>query len=205
MSNLTRLLVATTNLKKLKELQDLLAGLPVHCLSLKDFPDVTYVEETGDTFEANAKLKALGYAEQTGVLTLGEDSGLCCDALQGAPGVFSARFSGTLKDDDANNHKLLQMLEAVPESKRTAYYESAIALAEPGHLIGVVAGRVHGLITSDLQGREGFGYDPLFYYPPFGKTFGEVPVELKHQVSHRSRALTKLRSLLKKYLSKASK
>ncbi len=204
MSNaVTRLLVATSNKKKLKELQELLADLPVECLSFSDFPDVKDVEETGRTFEENAKIKALGYAGQTGVLTLGEDSGICCDALKGEPGVFSARFSGESKNDDANNQKLLERMRDVPEEKRTAYYESAIALAGPGKLIGVVRGQVRGRITRELRGNGGFGYDPLFFYPPYQKTFGEVPIAMKHRVSHRGQALSKFHELLQKHLKQA--
>ncbi|HNX68523.1 MAG TPA: RdgB/HAM1 family non-canonical purine NTP pyrophosphatase [Candidatus Omnitrophota bacterium] len=198
-----RLLLATSNLKKLKELQDLVVGLPVRCLSLKDFPQVSSVEETGRTFEENAKIKALGYAEQTGMLTIGEDSGICCEALGGAPGVFSARFS-EYRTDESNNEKLLASLKDVPDEKRTAYYESAIALAEPDRLVGVVRGQVHGLITRELQGAGGFGYDPLFFYPPYQKTFGEVPPVMKHVVSHRGKAFSKLRKLLEAYLAKRS-
>jgi len=196
----TRLLLATTNLKKLKELQDLLSDLPVQCLSLRDFPAVETVEETGKTFEENAGIKALGYAGQTGELTLGEDSGLCCDALDGAPGVYSARFSGEFHSDDANNKKLIAAMADVPENKRMAHYESVIALAEPGKLIGSDHGQVHGRIVCDPQGCEGFGYDPLFFYPPFGKTFGEVPAAMKHPVSHRGQALRKMRQRLNAYL-----
>ena len=197
----TKLLLATTNAKKLKELQEILTDLPVECLSLRDFPAVQSVEETGRTFEENAKIKALSYAEQTGVLTLGEDSGICCDALEGAPGVFSARFCGEFHSDEANNTKLLEVMHDVPDDQRTAYYESAIALAEPTKLIGVVKGQVHGLITRELLGAGGFGYDPLFFYPPYQKTFGEVPSALKHRVSHRGQALAKLRKLLGTYLA----
>jgi len=197
----TKLLVATTNSKKLKELHDLLVDLPVDCIGLRDFPGTWAVEETGKTFEENATLKALGYAEQTRMLSLGEDSGICCAALGGAPGVFSARFCGEFHTDEANNRKLLEVMQDVPDEKRTAYYESAIALAEPGKLIGVVKGQVHGLITRDLMGAGGFGYDPLFFYPPYRKTFGEVPAALKHRVSHRGHAFAKLRKLLMEYLS----
>jgi len=200
MSESLKLLVATTNRKKLKEFQELLADLSVRCLDLEDFPDVNEVEETGRTFEENAKLKALGYAAQTGLLTLGEDSGICCDALKGEPGVFSARFCGESKNDDANNAKLLELMQNVPEEKRTAYYESAIALAEPEKLIGVVRGQVRGRITRDLRGSGGFGYDPLFFYPPYLKTFGEVPAAMKHRVSHRGQALEKFRELFQNYL-----
>lgn len=196
----TKLLLATTNAKKLKELQDILEDLPVTCLSLCDFPDVKTVEETGQTFEENAKIKAMGYAGQTGVLTLGEDSGICCDALQGVPGVFSARFCGEFHSDEANNAKLLEVMQDVPDEKRSAYYESAIALAEPTKLVGVVRGRVHGMITRELLGAGGFGYDPIFFYPPFQKTFGEVPAAIKHRVSHRGQALGKFRGLFQNYL-----
>ncbi|MFH1799925.1 MAG: RdgB/HAM1 family non-canonical purine NTP pyrophosphatase [Candidatus Omnitrophota bacterium] len=202
-SKTTKLLLATTNAKKFKELQEILADLPVQCLSLCDFPEVKGVEEIGRTFEENAKIKALGYSEQTGVLTLGEDSGICCDALDGAPGVFSARFCGKSQSGDANNAKLLEMMNGVPDEKRTAYYESSIALAEPGKLIGVVKGQVHGLITRDLRGEGGFGYDPLFLFPPYQKTFAEVPIEMKHRVSHRGQALKKFRGLLQDYLKRA--
>ncbi|MBU9889174.1 MAG: RdgB/HAM1 family non-canonical purine NTP pyrophosphatase [Candidatus Omnitrophica bacterium] len=201
MSEAKRLLVATTNIKKLKELRDLLVGMPFRCVGLHELPAIKVVEETGGTFRENAELKALGYAAQTGMLTLGEDSGLCVEALGGAPGVLSARFSGESKDDGANNRKLLRSLEGVPEAQRGAYYESVAAVAEPGRLIGAVSGRVRGVITQDLRGTGGFGYDPLFYYPPFGKTFGQVPLELKHSVSHRSVALAGLRDLLERYLA----
>jgi XTP/dITP diphosphohydrolase len=202
-SKTTKLLLATTNAKKFKELQDILVDLSVQCLSLRDFPNIKAVEETGRTFEENAKIKAMGYAGQTGVLTLGEDSGICCDALNGAPGVFSARFCGEFQSDDANNAKLLEVMCGVPDEKRTAYYESSIALAEPGKLIGVVKGQVRGLITQGLQGSGGFGYDPLFFYPPYQKTFGEVPIEMKHRVSHRGQALKRFRELLQDYLKRA--
>jgi XTP/dITP diphosphohydrolase len=197
-----KLLLATTNAKKLEELQEILADLPVRCLDLRDFPQTQAPEETGRTFEENAKIKALSYAEQTGVLTLGEDSGICCDALQGAPGVFSARFCGEFHSDEANNQKLLDLMANVPDQKRTAYYESAIALAEPSRLVGVVKGQCHGMIAREFQGGGGFGYDPLFYYPPYQKTFGEIPPVLKHRVSHRGHALAKFRALLKDYLLK---
>ncbi len=199
----TRLLVATSNQKKLKELRELLEGFPVQCLGLGDFPQIREVEETGRTFEENARIKALGYAGQTGILTLGEDSGICCEALNGEPGVYSARFCGESKSDDANNQKLLDLMKEVPEGKRSAYYESAIALAEPSKLIGTVRGQVHGVIARELRGSGGFGYDPLFFYPPYQKTFGEVPSEMKHRVSHRGQALAKFRELLKEYLARS--
>lgn len=193
------LLVATTNPKKLTELQDFLSGLHLRLVCLADFPDHQEVSENGKTFQDNAALKAFGYAKQTGLLTLAEDSGLCCDALEGAPGVYSARFSGEGKSDSENNLKLLKLLENVPDNCRGAYFQSVITLALPGRLVGAAEGEVHGFISHEIRGTNGFGYDPLFFYPPFGKTFGEVPSEMKYQVSHRTKALGKAAVLLQDY------
>ena len=195
------LLIATTNKKKLEEFQAFFSGVPLKIISLKDFPGAREIEETGKTFEENAELKALGYAKQAGVLTLGEDSGLCCEALEGAPGVYSARFSGQNKSDEENNEKLLRLLEKVPVNCRGAYYKSVIALAAPGKLIGLVSGEVHGVIHPQIVGNQGFGYDPLFFYPPYQKTFGEVSAEMKHKVSHRAKAFEKAKNLLREYLA----
>ena len=195
------LVIATTNLKKLKELASLLSDLKLNFFCLSDFPNVREVPEDGETFEENARLKALGYAGQTGQLTLAEDSGLCCEALEGGPGVYSARFAGPGKSDAENNQKLLRLLEKVPDVCRGAHFKSAVALAEPGRLIGVVTGEVHGAVSHEARGDQGFGYDPVFYYPPFQKCFGEIPMEMKHQVSHRSKALQKAKALLEKHLS----
>lgn len=197
----TALLIATTNKKKLEEFRQLFKNLSLDILSLQDFSSIKEVDETGTTFEENAILKAMGYADQTGSLTLGEDSGLCCDALEGAPGVYSARFAGTGKSDEDNNKKLLRLLEKIPVNCRSAHYKSVIALAEPGKLIGTVEGEVHGVIHSGEVGTEGFGYDPLFFYPPYQKTFGEVSSEMKHRVSHRAKAFDKIKILLGNYLA----
>ncbi len=194
------LLVATTNKKKLIELQTLLWDLPLDLKTLADLPSFETVEESGKTFQENAKLKALGYASQSGYLTLGEDSGLCCEALEGAPGVYSARFSGKEATDEKNNEKLLKLFEKIPDNCRGAYYSSVVAIAKPGQLIGIAEGKVHGFIHKKLEGTGGFGYDPLFYYPPFGTTFANVLAEKKHTVSHRAQALIKTRDLLADYL-----
>ena len=196
---LPRLLVASTNAKKLKELRDLLTGLPFEVVGLADFSNIREVPEDGQTFEENAIAKARGYAKQTGLLTLAEDSGLCCDALEGAPGIYSARFSGLDKDDHANNLKVLRLLEKMPDNCRGAHFKSAVAIAGPDQVFGVVSGEVHGFVNKSLSGSQGFGYDTLFYYPPFGKTFGEVPAEMKYQVSHRFKALQKARTILEKW------
>lgn len=196
------LLIATTNKKKLEEFRELFKEFPVKLLCLADLPSFEEVEETGKTFEENAALKALGYAKQSGMLTLAEDSGLCCDALEGAPGVYSARFAGESKSDADNNAKLLKLLDTVPVNCRGAHYASIIALAEPGKLIGAVSGEVHGVIHHSLIGDGGFGYDPLFFYPPYQKTFGEVSAEMKHKVSHRAQASRKAKDLLRDYLAR---
>jgi XTP/dITP diphosphohydrolase len=196
------LLVATTNKKKLKELQTLLANLSIRLHDLSEFPAIQEIRESGKTFEDNAILKATGYAKQTHLLTLAEDSGLCCDALEGAPGVYSARFAGPEQSDEKNNQKLLKLLETVPDNCRRAYFKSAVAIAEPESLIGVVEGEVHGYISREMLGEKGFGYDPVFYYLPFQKTFGQVSAEMKHKVSHRSKALEKAKQLLADYLAK---
>lgn len=197
-----KLLVATTNSKKLTELRMLLRDLDLELLCLKDLESYTEVPEDGKSFRDNAALKALGYADQTGFLTMAEDSGLCCDALEGAPGVISARFSGGLKDDDENNAKVLKLMRDVRDDKRQGHFKSAVAVARPGKVIGVVEGVVSGLIAREACGSNGFGYDPIFYYPPFGKTFAQVPSERKNQVSHRSQALQKAKQLLAEHLQK---
>ena len=196
-----KLLVATTNRKKLEELKSLLAKLDLELCCLSDFPGLREVPENGKTFEENAAAKALGYARQVRLLTLAEDSGLCCDALEGSPGIFSARFAGAAKSDLENNLKVLRLLKKVPDNCRTAHFCSAAAIAEPDRLVGVVTGEVHGFIAHESRGQNGFGYDPIFYYPAFAKTFGEVPSEMKHQVSHRAQALERAKQLLKKYLA----
>ncbi len=194
-----KLFVATTNPKKLEELRALLKGLPFELVSLSEFPQIKEVPETGATFRENAEIKALGYARQTGLLTLGEDSGLCCDALEGAPGVYSARFSGEEKNDAKNNEKLLKLLEKLPDNCRGAHYACAIAIAEPGKVVGYAEGEVHGAIAKKPVGTGGFGYDPLFFYLPFQKTFAQVPAEMKHGVSHRANALKKVRQILENH------
>ena len=193
-----KLLVASTNQKKLKELQELLTDLPIELLSLQDFPNISEVEEDGLNFKENAEKKALGYAKQTSCLTLGEDSGLVVDALNGAPGILSARFSG--KGDLENCQKVLNLMKGISREKRTAQFRSACALATPEKIIGVVEDEVSGFIAEEMIGSGGFGYDPLFFYPDFGTTFASVSAERKHSVSHRGKALQKIIEVLRNYL-----
>lgn len=198
----SRLLIASYNAKKLEELQSLLSDLPIQLLSLSEFPDVVEVEENGRTFRENAEKKALGFAKQTACLTLADDSGLTVDYLNGAPGVCSARFAGLEKNDLKNCDKLLKTLKGVPEEKRKASFRCAVALASTGEVLHVVEERVEGRITEEMRGKNGFGYDPLFFYPGFGKTFAEIPADQKHSVSHRGRALRRMKEILKTYLVK---
>ena len=144
---------------------------------------------------ANAALKAVQVARATQSWALGEDSGLCVPALGGAPGVYSARYAGTQGDDAANNAKLLADLDAI--DRREAYYVTVAVLADPaGNIVATVDGQCHGLILRSPRGEGGFGYDPLFLVPEFGRTFGELSARVKHALSHRARALAKLRSRL---------
>ncbi len=200
-----KLLIATTNAGKVREFESLFQGLPIELVSLKTIPHLKEVPETSDTFAGNALLKARGYAAQAGLMTLAEDSGLCCDALEGAPGVFSARFAGEGKNDADNNRKLLELFEKIPVNCRGAQYESHIAIVRAdGQVVGTSFGFVRGVIHHSEVGSQGFGYDPLFFYPPFQKTFGEVPLEEKNRVSHRAKAMQKALVILQDFIARAT-
>ncbi len=197
-----KLIVATQNKKKLEEIKEILKDLKLKVSSLADYPRSPRIVENGKTFQANAIKKAEKIARFIGELTLGEDSGLCVDVLGGAPGVKSARFSGSNKSDDKNNAKLLRLLGSLPLSKRKAHYVCAVALADKDGLIGVVEGKCNGVIGFELKGTSGFGYDPLFVVPKYRKTFAELGLCIKHKMSHRYHALEKARVVLKKYVEK---
>ena len=160
------------------------------------------VLENGKSFKENAVKKAVKLARFTGKLCLGEDSGLCVDALDGAPGIYSARFSGRDKSDLKNNLKLLRLLKDLPLKKRKARYVCAVALADKSGLLGVVEGRCSGLIALESKGSAGFGYDPLFYIPKYKKTFAQLGEKIKHKMSHRFYALRKSRRIIEKYIEK---
>ena len=194
-----QLLVATTNPGKLAEVEAYLKQLCLEVLSLKSLERYPEVSEDGATFEENALKKARTLAEFSGLLTLGDDSGLEVDALNGAPGIYSARYSGTEGNDEKNNEKLLHELRQVPEEKRAARFVCALALCDPrgGAMKSwTVRQSCEGRIAFEFKGANGFGYDPLFFYPPFGKTFGEIDRAAKASVSHRGKALKKLAALL---------
>jgi XTP/dITP diphosphohydrolase len=194
------LVVATKNIKKLQEIKDILKGLDVRVSSIADYPGSPRIVENGRTFKANAAKKAVKIARFTGKLTLGEDSGLCIDALGGKPGIYSSRFSGSGKNDVKNNQKVLRLLEGVPAGKRKAHYVAAVALADKCGLIGVVEGKCNGRIGFELKGTRGFGYDPLFVIPKYKKTFAQLGEGIKHRMSHRFHALEKARRLINNYI-----
>ncbi len=192
-----RLVLGSRNKKKLGEIVELLGGLGLELTDLTPYPDAPEVDETGTTFVANAILKATQLAPALGEWVLGEDSGLCVPALGGEPGVYSARYAGTHGDDAANNAKLLAALAPFSGSDRAAYYVSTAALSDPaGNVVATVEGRCHGVIATEHRGVGGFGYDPLFLVPEYGRTFGELPPEVKRGMSHRANALRQLREVL---------
>ncbi len=193
-----RLVIGSRNKKKLLELQDLLGDLPIELVDLSGWPNLADVEETGQTFEENARLKATAYAKGTAEWVLAEDSGLVVPALKGRPGVYSARYAGTHGDDAANNQKLLAELSPLPDDRRVAYYVCVAALAAPdGEIKGVAEGRCHGVIVKEPRGSGGFGYDPLFEIPEYHRTFGELSWRVKQALSHRARAVVQLRGIIR--------
>ena len=188
------LLLASSNAGKLNELQQLTAGLPVTWLSLADVGLAGMdVEETGATFTENALLKARTYGEASGLPTLADDSGLIVDALDGAPGVYSARYAPTT---EARNAKLLKAVEAVPDAQRTARFVSALAFVMPDGVTIIAEGTVEGKVGTAPRGENGFGYDPIFVLDN-GQTMAELPASEKNQISHRARAYAKLLPLLR--------
>jgi XTP/dITP diphosphohydrolase len=171
----------------------LLAPYGVRVLCVADFPDVPETIEDGDTFAANAAKKATEVARRLGRWALGEDSGLCVDALGGRPGIYSARYSGEKTTDDANNAKLQQELAGVPEEKRAAGYVCSVAVSDPSGAVRLTEeAACRGRITSEARGANGFGYDPYFLVPEYHRTFGELPPVVKRHLSHRARAFERL-------------
>ena len=192
-----KLVIASNNAHKVAEIKAILAPYFDEILSLRDAGITIDVVEDGDTFEANARKKAekvLAVAAADAVLS--DDSGLMVDALGGAPGVYSARYAGEGHDDAANNAKLLEAMQNVPDDARTCRFVSAIALARLGRETLVRLGKVEGMLLRAPRGTSGFGYDPLFYYVPAGKTFAELDASEKNLVSHRKRGLEAVRAAL---------
>jgi len=190
------LVLATLNPAKGRELLALLGAVPFEIRLLADVPGARLPEETGATYADNALAKARTAAELTGALALGDDSGLEVDALDGAPGLYTARFGGPGLDDQGRRELLLERLRGVPPARRTARFRCVIALAGPARAEKVVEGVAEGVIAEAPRGSGGFGYDPVFFYPPLGRTFAELSDEEKARVSHRGLALAAARRLL---------
>lgn len=195
-----KVVIASRNAHKIREMGEILAGVQVELLSLLDFPGLSQIEEKENSFEENARCKALAAARATGLWAISDDSGLEVDALGGAPGVLSSRFAGAEASDEDNNQKLLAALKGVAYNCRRARYRCVVALVDARRVLLTAGGSVEGVILPAPRGRGGFGYDPLFYYPPFGKTFAEISAARKHQVSHRGKALRLLRKRLERLL-----
>jgi XTP/dITP diphosphohydrolase len=198
-----RLLIATTNQNKVREIRALLEGAPVELLTLDAFSALTPPDETGNTFEENARLKALSYAAATGELTVAEDSGLEIDALGGAPGVESARFGGAGTSYTDKFAMLYDALRAKGPASADgpARFVCALALAHGDRILFETRGTVEGLIAPQPKGAGGFGYDPIFFYPPYGQTFGEATAAQKSAESHRGQAFRRLRDFLVMFAS----
>lgn len=186
-----QILLATRNQHKKQELQSMLQELDLEVLTLADFPELPEVDEDGLTFQANAEKKAWLSALASGKVCLADDSGLEVDALNGQPGVYSARFAGPAADDLMNNNKLIELLHGTREEERTARFVCVIAIADPRTGLRVVEGECPGRIILDPRGWEGFGYDPLFIPQGYTHTFAELPAEEKNRISHRGQALEK--------------
>jgi XTP/dITP diphosphohydrolase len=189
----------------MREIRRSFSGLSLELLSLRDIRAAGEVEEKGKTFLENARQKSLAYSLLSGHLTLAEDSGLEVDRLEGAPGVFSARFSDPGATDEKNIHQVLRLLKGVPRPARRARFVCQLVLSQRGRVLKTCRGQVRGTIALEKKGRNGFGYDPIFFYRPFGRTFGELRPDLKNSVSHRGRALKKMRAFLLRYLEASGK
>ncbi len=195
------LVIGSRNRKKRQEIVEILGDLGVDLRDLTNWPDAPEVVEDGVTFVDNARKKAVELARHLGQWVLGEDSGLVVPGLNGRPGVYSARYAGKQGDDAANNARLLAELAPLPDDRRAAHYVCTAALADPtGEVRAVVEGRCHGVILRQPRGEGGFGYDPLFLIPEYHRTFGELSPRVKHALSHRARALARLRPLLRSLL-----
>lgn len=191
-----KLLLATTNPGKVREFEDLLAGCGLELLTPEVLKAKADVREAGGSYAENARIKARALAAASGLVTLADDSGLEVDALHGAPGLHSARYAGAGATDADRVRLLLANLKGVPFEKRTARFRCVIAIAEPGGAVRYAEGSCEGLIALEPRGANGFGYDPVFHFPEYGKTMAELPGELKNRISHRARATAAARPVL---------
>jgi XTP/dITP diphosphohydrolase len=192
------LLLATNNAGKVKEFHSLLLGIPFKLVTPKEIGIEMDVEETGTTYEENARLKACALARESGLITLADDSGLEVNALHGEPGVMSARYAGENASNTERIDYLLAKMKNIPAEKRTARFYCVIAIAQPNGHVAFCDGECKGTITFKPSGEKGFGYDPVFYFTALGKTMAELPAQVKNQISHRGQAAQKARLILNK-------
>lgn len=188
----------------MKELEALVEGLDLEILYMADFPDFVPPEETGTTFQENARIKARSGCDFTGLPSLADDSGLVVEALDGAPGVYSARYSGERATAESNNEKLLKEMKDIPDERRDAYFCAVLCLSLPAGEDFFSEGRVEGKILREYRGSEGFGYDPLFFVTEKGKGMAEMTMAEKNSISHRSRAFNGIFKALNSLYSKNS-
>ena len=196
-----QIVIATKNKGKAREFMQLFDSFDVEVKTLLDFPEIADVEETGTTFEENAILKAEGTGLHHSMIMIADDSGLVIDALDGRPGVYSARYAGEKKDDEANIDKVLDELQDVPASERTARFYCSLAIAGPNFETTTVSGRCEGMILTERKGNGGFGYDPIFFVKSYGQTMAELSADEKNAISHRAKALQNLQTIIGKLLA----
>ena len=196
-----KIIIATKNEKKLRELKRYLKNIRAKIISLKDFEKTPRIVENADTFRKNAIKKAQPISRFVKGVVLADDSGLVIDALGGMPGVKSSRFAGLNKNDRKNNIKVLKLMKKTPLKKRQAAFICAIAIADRGRIVKTIEESCKGLIAFYAKGGYGFGYDPLFLIPKYGKTFGELGLKVKDRMSHRAKALKKARKFLRSYFA----
>lgn len=194
------MVLATRNQGKIREIKKTLKGLHLRIYALTDFPDVPEIEENGKSFTENALKKARFYSKYFGKLTLADDSGLEVDRLKGLPGIYSARYSGEGTSSQKNNQKLLKEMREVSISKRGAKFKCIMALVSPDGKEAVTEGVCRGRIGFKEKGKKGFGYDPLFLLPKYRKTMAELSLDEKNKISHRGKALRKLRKILRTFM-----
>ena len=193
---LTKVLIASNNSHKVEEFRRLLEGLPIHLVTPRDAGLTLDVEETGETFEENARLKAHAFAHASGLPALADDSGIEVDALDGRPGVRSARYGGPGLDDPARTQLLLREMADVPDGKRTCRYRVVVVLAQPDGTERVAEGACKGVVARTAAGSNGFGYDPIFHVPEFGRTIAQLSPEQKDAISHRGKAARAIARIL---------
>ncbi|QIZ10097.1 XTP/dITP diphosphatase [Priestia megaterium] len=198
-------IIATKNPGKAREFEHIFASRGIEVRTLLDFPEIPDVDETGSTFEENAILKAEAVSQALGKMVIGDDSGLMVDALEGRPGIYSARYAGEQKNDQNNTDKVLSELKGLPDEKRSARFYCALAVAVPGQETITVSGICEGRILEEQRGTNGFGYDPVFYVPEKGLAMAELSSDEKNKISHRANALKKLDVVLDSILERAEK